>query len=66
MRVCARLQILEEMPTFAEKESSLLAKLKKNKPQLEDMEGASVEKKTRPTAIINNVRLVLKFYHIYA
>jgi hypothetical protein len=43
------------MPQFPEKESSLLAKLKKGKPQSEDLEGDVGEKKQRPTAIMNNV-----------
>ncbi|VDM61790.1 unnamed protein product [Angiostrongylus costaricensis] len=42
--------ILEEMPPFAEKESSLLAKLKKSKPQVEEMENVEKEKKNRPNA----------------
>ncbi|KAK6027424.1 adaptin region [Ostertagia ostertagi] len=42
--------ILEEMPPFAEKESSLLAKLKKSKPQVEEMENVEKEKKSRPNA----------------
>ncbi|KJH48908.1 adaptin region [Dictyocaulus viviparus] len=39
--------ILEEMPPFAEKESSLLAKLKKSKPQVEELENVEKEKKNR-------------------
>ncbi|KAI6201634.1 AP-2 complex subunit alpha [Aphelenchoides besseyi] len=46
--------ILEEMPQFPEKESSLLAKLKKAKPKMEDLEEQVTEKKQRPAAIINN------------
>ncbi|CAD5216885.1 unnamed protein product [Bursaphelenchus okinawaensis] len=46
--------ILEEMPQFPEKESSLLAKLKKSKPRVEELENTVTEKKTRPQAIINN------------
>ncbi|KAE9421005.1 hypothetical protein Angca_002154 [Angiostrongylus cantonensis] len=42
--------ILEEMPPFAEKESSLLAKLKKSKPQVEEMENVEKEKKNRSSA----------------
>ena len=41
------------MPPFAEKESSLLAKLKKSKPQVEELENAEKEKKTRPTAVMS-------------
>ncbi|TKR77469.1 hypothetical protein L596_018440 [Steinernema carpocapsae] len=44
--------ILEEMPPFAEKESSLLAKLKKSKPQVEELENQAAEKKHRPTAVM--------------
>ncbi|KHJ98574.1 adaptin region [Oesophagostomum dentatum] len=40
--------ILEEMPPFPEKESSLLAKLKKSKPQVEEMENVEKERKARP------------------
>lgn len=45
------------MPTFPERESSLLAKLKKGKPRTDEREdnGEVMEKKQRPTAIINNV-----------
>ncbi|GMR60331.1 hypothetical protein PMAYCL1PPCAC_30526, partial [Pristionchus mayeri] len=43
--------VLEEMPPFAEKESSLLAKLKKSKPQQEE-ENAEKEKKSRPSAVM--------------
>ncbi|GMT36450.1 hypothetical protein PFISCL1PPCAC_27747, partial [Pristionchus fissidentatus] len=43
--------VLEEMPPFAEKESSLLAKLKKSKPQQEEENGEK-EKKTRPSAVM--------------
>uniref|UniRef100_A0A914V2H4 Clathrin adaptor alpha/beta/gamma-adaptin appendage Ig-like subdomain domain-containing protein n=1 Tax=Plectus sambesii TaxID=2011161 RepID=A0A914V2H4_9BILA len=45
--------VLEEMPPFAEKESSLLAKLKKDKPRVEELEQQAVEKKSRPTAVMN-------------
>ncbi|KAI1712702.1 AP-2 complex subunit alpha-2 [Ditylenchus destructor] len=45
--------ILEEMPQFPEKESSLLAKLKKTKPQVEEMENQVAEKKQRPSAVMN-------------
>jgi hypothetical protein len=44
------------MPQFPEKESSLLAKLKKGRPKAEDVDNSEVqEKKQRPAAIINNV-----------
>ena len=46
--------VLEEMPPFPEKESSLLAKLKKKKPQVEEIETQAAEKKTRPHAIVND------------
>ncbi|VDO40780.1 unnamed protein product [Haemonchus placei] len=49
--------ILEEMPPFAEKESSLLAKLKKSKPQVEEMENVEKEKKNRPNATMAKVIL---------
>uniref|UniRef100_A0A183CWG5 Alpha_adaptinC2 domain-containing protein n=1 Tax=Gongylonema pulchrum TaxID=637853 RepID=A0A183CWG5_9BILA len=45
--------ILEEMPPFPEKESSLLAKLKKSKPHVEELVSQTAEKKQRPTALIN-------------
>jgi hypothetical protein len=46
---------LEEMPQFPEKESSLLAKLKKSRPQTEEVENQQqVEKKHRPSAIMSN------------
>uniref|UniRef100_A0A0N5AFA4 AP-2 complex subunit alpha n=1 Tax=Syphacia muris TaxID=451379 RepID=A0A0N5AFA4_9BILA len=45
--------ILEEMPPFPEKESSLLAKLKKSKPHVEEMGNQNSEKKQRPVAVIN-------------
>lgn len=41
-------QILEEMPPFPEKESSLLAKLKKSKPQSEETEPVEKERKAKP------------------
>lgn len=45
------------MPQFPEKESSLLAKLKKGKPKSEDVDNGEVtEKKQRPTAIMKNVK----------
>lgn len=44
--------ILEEMPQFPEKESSLLSKLKKAKPQVEELENQVAEKKQRPTAMM--------------
>ncbi|MFH4978298.1 hypothetical protein AB6A40_005007 [Gnathostoma spinigerum] len=46
--------ILEEMPPFPEKESSLLAKLKKSKPQVEELENQSAGKKHRPIAVMNS------------
>lgn len=49
------LKILEEMPPFPEKESSLLAKLKKSKPHVEELENQTAEKKQRPQAIMNQV-----------
>ncbi|KAJ1356445.1 hypothetical protein KIN20_014167 [Parelaphostrongylus tenuis] len=39
------------MPPFAEKESSLLAKLKKSKPQVEELENVEKEKQNRPGAM---------------
>lgn len=45
------------MPQFSEKESSLLAKLKKSKPQAEEMEPPQVEKKHRPSAIISSASI---------
>ncbi|KAL3123635.1 hypothetical protein niasHT_005663 [Heterodera trifolii] len=45
--------ILEEMPQFAEKESSLLAKLKKSKPQAEETDTQQTEKKQRPSAVMS-------------
>ncbi|CAB3400253.1 unnamed protein product [Caenorhabditis bovis] len=45
--------ILEIMPPFAEKESSLLAKLKKTKPQMEEIEREDREKKSKPAAVMN-------------
>uniref|UniRef100_A0A183H362 Alpha_adaptinC2 domain-containing protein n=1 Tax=Onchocerca flexuosa TaxID=387005 RepID=A0A183H362_9BILA len=47
--------ILEEMPPFPEKESSLLAKLKKSKPHVEELVNQAAEKKQRPTAMMNHV-----------
>ncbi|KAH7730925.1 Ap2a2 protein [Aphelenchoides avenae] len=47
--------VLEEMPQFPEKESSLLAKLKKAKPQAEEVEQVT-EKKQRPTAVMSQNR----------
>ena len=44
------------MPPFAEKESSLLAKLKKQKPQVEELENVAHEKKSRPAAVMAQVR----------
>ena len=46
--------ILEEMPQFPEKESSLLAKLKKAKPQVEELENQVAEKKQRPAAVMRD------------
>jgi AP-2 complex subunit alpha len=50
--------VLEEMPAFAEKESSLLTKLKKAKPALDDSvevdaEGKLREKKAKPQAVMS-------------
>lgn len=45
--------ILEEMPPFPEKESSLLAKLKKSKPHVEELENQTAEKKQRPQAVMH-------------
>uniref|UniRef100_A0A914GVD6 AP-2 complex subunit alpha n=1 Tax=Globodera rostochiensis TaxID=31243 RepID=A0A914GVD6_GLORO len=45
--------ILEEMPQFTEKESSLLAKLKKSKPQTEETDSQQIEKKHRPSAVMS-------------
>lgn len=47
------------MPPFAEKESSLLAKLKKDKPRVDELEQQAVEKKSRPTAVMNNTSVSL-------
>ncbi|KAL7077418.1 hypothetical protein ACQ4LE_003385 [Meloidogyne hapla] len=46
--------ILEEMPLFPEKESSLLAKLKKSQPQSEDLDSSQTEPKHRPYAIMSS------------
>ncbi|VDN51492.1 unnamed protein product [Dracunculus medinensis] len=46
--------ILEEMPPFPEKESSLLAKLKKSKPRVEELENQTIEKKQRPVAVMSH------------
>ncbi len=46
--------VSEEMPAFPEKESSLLSKLKKKKPQTEDIDPQKAEKKARPTAVISD------------
>lgn len=48
------------MPQFLEKESSLLAKLKKSKPQGGEIENQSIEKKHRPSAIINQRNVIKK------
>uniref|UniRef100_A0A0N4Z4F1 AP-2 complex subunit alpha n=1 Tax=Parastrongyloides trichosuri TaxID=131310 RepID=A0A0N4Z4F1_PARTI len=45
--------VLEEMPPYPEKESNLLGKLKKCKPQIEEMEAITAEKKSRPSAIMS-------------
>ncbi|CAO4383195.1 unnamed protein product [Caenorhabditis nigoni] len=45
--------ILEVMPAFPEKESSLLAKLKKSKPQLEEIEREEKEKRAKPSAVMS-------------
>ena len=45
--------VLEEMPAFAERESSILAKLKKKKPATRDVDGAEPresKEKSRPVA----------------
>jgi AP-2 complex subunit alpha len=47
--------ILEEMPQFPEKESSLLSKLKKTKPQVEELENQAAEKKQRPVAVMRDL-----------
>lgn len=49
------------MPQFPEKESSLLAKLKKSKPQVEDLENQVFEKKHRPSAVINQKTVFISF-----
>ncbi|KAF7633205.1 AP-2 complex subunit alpha [Meloidogyne graminicola] len=46
--------ILEEMPLFPEKESSLLAKLKKSQPQTEELDNSQTEPKRRPSAIMSS------------
>ncbi|VDM68005.1 unnamed protein product, partial [Strongylus vulgaris] len=51
--------ILEEMPPFPEKESSLLAKLKKSKPQVEELENVEKERKTRPAVSSKPLVLLL-------
>uniref|UniRef100_A0AC35UIF2 AP-2 complex subunit alpha n=1 Tax=Rhabditophanes sp. KR3021 TaxID=114890 RepID=A0AC35UIF2_9BILA len=45
--------VLEEMPPYPEKESNLLGKLKKCKPQVEELEQIVPEKKAKPTAVMN-------------
>lgn len=57
-------QILEEMPPFPEKESSLLAKLKKSKPHVEELVNQAAEKKQRPTAMMNHASYFLYFRQI--
>jgi len=42
------------MPLFPEKESSLLAKLKKSQPQTEDLDSSQTEPKHRPSAIMSS------------
>jgi len=42
------------MPLFPEKESSLLAKLKKSQPQAEDLDSSQTEPKHRPSAIMSS------------
>lgn len=49
------------MPPFPEKESSLLAKLKKSKPHVEELVNQAAEKKQRPVAVVNHVRYFLCF-----
>ena len=41
------------MPQFPEKESSLLAKLKKSQPQVDGFDGHIVEKKHHPAAVMS-------------
>lgn len=53
------LKVLEEMPPYPEKESSLLAKLKKTKPQIDELEHNSGEKKHRPMAVMSGNNTVL-------
>lgn len=43
------------MPQFPEKESSLLSKLKKTKPQVEELENQVAEKKQRPVAVMRDL-----------
>lgn len=50
------------MPQFLEKESSLLAKLKKSKPQVEDIENHALEKKHRPSTILNQKTVFFVFH----
>ncbi|VDM97500.1 unnamed protein product [Thelazia callipaeda] len=45
--------ILEEMPPFSEKESSLLAKLKKSKPHVEELVNQAVERKQYSIAVMS-------------
>lgn len=47
------------MPPFPEKESSLLAKLKKSKPHVEELVSQAAERKQRPTALMNQVSCFL-------
>lgn len=42
------------MPLFPEKESSLLAKLKKSQPQTEELDNSQTEPKRRPSAIMSS------------
>uniref|UniRef100_A0AAF5D420 AP-2 complex subunit alpha n=2 Tax=Strongyloides stercoralis TaxID=6248 RepID=A0AAF5D420_STRER len=46
--------VLEEMPPYPEKESNLLGKLKRCKPQIEELESGVGERKSRPSAIMSN------------
>jgi AP-2 complex subunit alpha len=60
------LKVLEEMPPYPEKESSLLAKLKKTKPQIDECEhNASGEKKHRPMAVMSASSNNMVCYSLY-
>lgn len=60
------------MPQFPEKESSLLAKLKKSKPHSEEgAEAQQSEKKHRPSAVMSSQKstvflysILINFFHI--